>query len=121
MPEYVDGITNLRGKVITVLNLRKRFGFAIDGIGTDEKIILIQGSNIGFRVDSVEEIAVPKEGEIIEPDDFQHDLNESFIWKLMKRNNGVTIILEPHDIIKHSHLDTHLVNLAEKLEKIPMI
>lgn len=115
-PKYVDGITNLRGRVITVVNLRKRFGFSESEIDfVDEKIILIQGTNIGFRVDAVEEIVVPEKGEIIEPDEFQKDLTESFIWKLFRHHQGVVIVIDPEQIVHRSHLDNEGSNLADKL------
>ena len=115
-PFYVDGITNLRGRVITVVNLRRRFGFKESNEAiTEEKIILIQGTNIGFRVDVVEEIVVPEKDEILDPDEFQRDLTESFIWKLFRHNDGVVIVIDPEDIVHRSHLKTEGTNLADKI------
>jgi len=57
-PVYVEGVINLRGRVIPVLSLRKRFGFA--EIESDERsriiIMDIQGITIGIVVDSVSEV-----------------------------------------------------------------
>lgn len=126
-PAFVDGITNLRGRVITVVNLRKRFGFATSpnsifsgDQGTEEKIILVEGTNIGFRVDSVEEIVIPGKDEVIEPDAFQKDLNESFIWKLFKHNERVVVVLDPQDIIHNTHVPKQgELSLADKISQDP--
>lgn len=56
--EYVEGVINLRGKVIPVLDLRKRFGLpAVERTG-DSRIIIIEVDDrmIGLIVDSVSEV-----------------------------------------------------------------
>ena len=57
-PEGVEGIINLRGRIIPVMSLRKRFG--LDQIAhTDQTRIIvvdIAGQTIGFIVDSVQEV-----------------------------------------------------------------
>ncbi len=56
--EYVDGITNLRGEVVPVINARKRFNLA--GKESDEQtrviIIDIGGKKTGLLVDSVRQV-----------------------------------------------------------------
>ena len=57
-PDYVDGVTNLRGKVIPVVNLRKLFGLE-PGEETNETrvvVVEIEGEDIGVRVDAVAEV-----------------------------------------------------------------
>ncbi len=67
-PPFIEGLLNLRGKVLTVFNLRKRFNMP-DKENDDSTKILIVNSNdmlLGFIVDSVSEIVkVPDED--IEP------------------------------------------------------
>jgi purine-binding chemotaxis protein CheW len=40
-PEFVEGVTNLRGKVLRVINLRKRFGLAAHQIDKNNRIIVV--------------------------------------------------------------------------------
>jgi len=67
-PDYMEGIVNLRGKVIPVVNLRKKFGMKVrsdEGMG---KIMItdIHGMIIGLVVDSVNEVLrIP--AHIVEP------------------------------------------------------
>jgi chemotaxis signal transduction protein len=63
----------------------------------------------------VEEIVIPQKDEIIEPDEFQKDLNESFIWKLFRHNEGVVIVIDPSEIVNKTHLNIEGSNLAQKL------
>lgn len=61
-PSYVRGVTNLRGEVIPVIDLRKRFG-ALDSKNQDSNImIIVQDKHpVGIMVDSVMEVlTLPK-------------------------------------------------------------
>lgn len=57
-PPFVEGVINLRGLVIPILDLRRRFGMPEKGGDTDTRIIVvdIQGITVGFVVDSVSEV-----------------------------------------------------------------
>ena len=57
-PEFVEGVINLRGKVIPVVDLRKRFGFPESDATKDTRIVVvdISGQDIGVVVDSVTEV-----------------------------------------------------------------
>lgn len=67
-PNYVEGVINLRGNVIPVVNLRVRFGM-LNGEETDlSRIVVLQvnGKVFGVRVDGVTEV-LRLESESIEP------------------------------------------------------
>jgi purine-binding chemotaxis protein CheW len=57
-PEFVEGVTNLRGKVIPVVDLRRRFGLAMSEIQATSRIVVVYiGSHtIGLIVDGVSEV-----------------------------------------------------------------
>lgn len=57
-PPYIEGLINLRGKVLTVFNLRKRLGFTEKAFDENCKIIIVNYNDIdiGFTVDFVSEI-----------------------------------------------------------------
>ncbi len=56
--DFVEGIINLRGKVIPVVDLRKRFGLPITEQNKDSRIVVvdIDGQSIGIVVDGVSEV-----------------------------------------------------------------
>ncbi len=58
MPNFIDGIINLRGIVVPVVNLTKRFNLGETEITKKTKIIIIEIEErlIGFIVDDVTEI-----------------------------------------------------------------
>jgi purine-binding chemotaxis protein CheW len=57
-PQYVEGIINLRGKVIPIISLRKRFGLVESENNSQTRIIImdVAGSLNGFIVDAVSEV-----------------------------------------------------------------
>lgn len=56
--EFVEGVINLRGKVIPIIDLRRRFGFTSKEHDKHTRIIVIEINNmiVGFVVDSVSEV-----------------------------------------------------------------
>lgn len=57
-PQYVEGVVNLRGKVIPVVNIRAKFGLAEKENDARSRIMImdIQGITTGLVVDSVSEV-----------------------------------------------------------------
>lgn len=65
-PHYVEGIINLRGKVIPIVSLRKKFGLMDSSNDTHTRIMVMDmsGELMGFIVDSVSEVIRISAGEI---------------------------------------------------------
>jgi purine-binding chemotaxis protein CheW len=56
-PHYVEGVINLRGKVIPVIDLRKKFGLEAKEIDAQSRIMVVDvGKTVGLIVDSVSEV-----------------------------------------------------------------
>lgn len=58
MPAFIDGVFNLRGKVIPVIDLKKRFDFAQTERNADNRLLVIDLGNmlLGTIVDDVSEV-----------------------------------------------------------------
>jgi chemotaxis signal transduction protein len=67
--EYVDGITNLRGEVIPVINARKRFNLPVREADEHTRVIIIEvgGKKTGLLVDSVREVLNLSQRDIAPP------------------------------------------------------
>jgi len=57
-PDFVEGIINLRGKVIPIVSMRKRFGLPETECNTQTRIMImdVAGDSMGFIVDGVSEV-----------------------------------------------------------------
>lgn len=93
-PAFVEGVTNLRGQIITVMDLRKRLGLPTKD-GTGEKILIIDlGKHaIGVVVDSVTEVSTIRGNDIEKNSEVTSSLDESIIG-VGKQANHLTIILD---------------------------
>ena len=58
VPPFVEGVINLRGKVIPVVSLRARFGMERKEHDKDTRIVVVElrGMTVGFIVDAVNEV-----------------------------------------------------------------
>lgn len=66
-PSYVEGVINLRGKVIPVINLRKKIGLPERGSDARSRIVVVDaGTAVGLIVDAVSEVLrIP--ADVVEP------------------------------------------------------
>ncbi|NWH05167.1 chemotaxis protein CheW [Desulfobacter latus] len=82
-PEFIDGMTNLRGNVIPVINIRKLFG--LEDLAVDDRtrviIVDINGNRTGIRVDQVNEVLRLNKADI---DDTPSIVTEQDTGQLMK-------------------------------------
>jgi purine-binding chemotaxis protein CheW len=99
-PDYVDGVTNLRGQIITVIDLRKRLGLT-DGNVANEKIMIIdlEKSAVGVVVDTVTEVTTIKESDIQRNMEITSQLGE-FILGIGKQADRLSLILDISKIVK---------------------
>ncbi len=95
-PFYVEGVINLRGKVIPVVNLRKKFGLAERESDEQSRIMImdIQGITMGLVVDSVSEVLrVPSD--IVEPTPpMASNISTEFIKGIAKLEDRLIILLD---------------------------
>lgn len=58
MPKFIEGIINLRGKIVPIIHLRKRFNLEEKQISDEMRIVIasIENQSVGFVVDSVTEV-----------------------------------------------------------------
>lgn len=101
-PKYVEGVINLRGNVVPVIDLRKRFGMKQIERTKKNKIIIviIEKRLFGIIVDAVHEVvSIPKEN--IEPSlPTTTGLKAEFINSIGKIKDSLVIILDIENIIK---------------------
>jgi purine-binding chemotaxis protein CheW len=111
-PEYVRGVINLRGKVIPVIDLRKKF--ALDTVKDTEKtcIIVVQIANkdshvvMGIIIDAVKEVLNIKAENIEETPSFGTSVNTDFILGIGKVGSTVKMLLDIDKVLSINEIDT---------------
>ncbi|RJQ45444.1 MAG: chemotaxis protein CheW [Nitrospiraceae bacterium] len=95
-PDYVEGVINLRGKVIPVINLRKKFGLYNKETDESSRVIImdIMGVTYGLIVDSVSEVLrIPSD--IVEPPPpMASSMTSMYIKGIAKLENRLIIFVD---------------------------
>ncbi|HDM36236.1 MAG TPA: chemotaxis protein CheW [Candidatus Syntrophoarchaeum butanivorans] len=96
-PYFVDGVTNLRGQVTTVIDLKKRFGLGEEGgNGKERRMIIVEpkGIPVGMIVDSVTEV-LRLESNAVEgtPDVLESSIDTRYIKGIGKLGDGRLLII----------------------------
>ena len=99
-PDYVEGVTNLRGQIITVINLRQRLGLSGEK-KPNEKIMIIdlKKSAVGVVVDTVTEVTAIKESDIQKNMEITSHLGE-FVLGVGKQADKLCLILDISKAVK---------------------
>ncbi len=100
-PEYVKGVINLRGRIIPVIDLRKRLGLKEKEADQNSRIIVveIEENTIGFIVDEVSEVLRIPQSIIEPPPSMVGDVNANFITAVAKLENRLLILLDLEKIL----------------------
>ncbi|MDF2588790.1 MAG: Chemotaxis protein CheW [Anaerocolumna sp.] len=110
-PSYIRGIINLRGDVIPVYSLRRKFGLADSEIDDNSKLIVTKSNNIlmAFEVDAVKEILEIPTANISETPVIVKSFDTAYI-KNVANISGRMIILLDHNGILSSKEQEHIEN-----------
>ena len=114
-PDYMKGVINLRGKVIPVIDLRKKFSMQ-EGVHTQETCVIVvevNSSSIGLIVDSVSEVSDITGEEIENAPSYGQGIDTSFIMGLGKVKNKIIILLDIDAVLSTEELEM-VEELAEE-------
>jgi purine-binding chemotaxis protein CheW len=109
-PEFLEGVMNLRGEVIPIVDLRKRFGLPQIARSESTRIIVgeITGGKTGFIVDAVEGVEkIPEHAIAPVPDTVRSGEAGRFIERVAQREDEVILILNMTRILTEE--ETRLV------------
>jgi len=96
-PEFIEGIINLRGRVIPVIDLKKRFGMASDGDKHAQSRVIvaeISGVRVGLSVDSVSRVIRMEKHSFESAPAIISGVEQRFISGVVKEAKGMLIVLD---------------------------
>ncbi len=96
MPYYVEGIIDLRGHVVTVVNLCKRFGFETQSSESDPKLIIADLGNmmVALLVDDVSDIISFEESQMEKLEESISSLGKNSILGIGHLEERMIILLD---------------------------
>jgi purine-binding chemotaxis protein CheW len=99
-PGYVEGLFNLRGEIIPIISLHKRFHLRKAQLGEDEEllsgfiIIDIDGMKLGIIIDKVERVVSIEMQNIQPPPQMLTGIGAEYIQGVVNREAGYLILLD---------------------------
>ena len=101
MPDYIEGIINLRGNVIPVIDLRKKFEIHAKPFCDEMRIVVVNtgGRIVGFIVDSVHEVIRLTEEQIGPAPEIVSGISKRYIKGVGKLENRLIILLDLTELL----------------------
>jgi purine-binding chemotaxis protein CheW len=105
-PEYVDGVINLRGKVIPIIDLRRRFGMERREKDKNTRIVVVElaGKVVGFVVDAVSEVLRIPKGVTEPPPAIVSGIDTDYITAVGKLEDRLLILLDLEKVLLKEEL-----------------
>jgi len=114
-PQYIEGIMNLRGKLGSVINFRRKFAFAEKAPDDDTRIIIVEMANFptGIIVDSVAEvIRIPDEAVQEMPETSRTKVVEDYVIGVGMLEKRLIILLDVNRMIDSDVEETESIKQA---------
>ncbi|MCZ7603026.1 MAG: chemotaxis protein CheW [Melioribacteraceae bacterium] len=95
-PDFVEGVVNLRGRIIPVIDLRKRLSIEnkIHDAKTRIVVVDIAGNIVGFIVDEVNEVLRISKDILENPPELVAQVDSDFITSVAKLEDRIIILLD---------------------------
>lgn len=112
VPYFIDGIINLRGEIIPIINLNKRFNIDNKGVDSDTRIIVINlnDKNVGFIVDEASQVLRIEDKDIDPAPEIIAGVDRQYINGVGKIDDKIVILLDLEKILSDEE--------KEKLEEM---
>jgi len=106
-PDFVEGVINLRGRVIPIIDLRRRFGKGHKSHDQNTRIIVfeIRSMIVGFVVDSVSEVLRIKADTVEQAPPVVAGVESEYIKGIGKLDNRLLILLDLNKLISTEEED----------------
>ena len=102
VPDYIKGVINLRGKVVPIMSVRRRFGKEEIPYDARTCIIVIewQGTSVGLIVDRVREVVSVTPDQISETPNFKNVNSNKYIKSVIESGDEIRLLLDCQRIIE---------------------
>lgn len=102
IPSHIKGVINIRGKVVPVISVRKRFG--MEEIPYDDRTCIIvlefyDGNQVGIIVDRVQEVITIRSGDISKTPDSKNVNANRYIKSIINIDSGIKLLIDCDKLI----------------------
>ncbi len=114
-PDFIEGVVNLRGQVLIVMDLAKRLGLKAGGHSEKTRIVVVEAAetSIGMLVDDVTEVLRLATDKIVKtPELIDADITKKYITGIGKLKDRLLILIDLAAVLSGEEIEH-----AEKLRK----
>jgi purine-binding chemotaxis protein CheW len=106
-PDFVEGVINLRGSIIPVIDLRKRFSLPMTEQTKASRIVVVEscGQLIGMVVDAVTETLRLQQDAIEPPSPIVTSVDSEYVRGVGKLENRLVILLDLDKVLTSKEID----------------
>lgn len=105
-PQFVEGVINLRGKIVSVVDLRKRFGETQIQPNKKNRVIVVEseGKLVGLIVDAASEVMKIPHAEIEAPPHVTADSDSGYVTGVGKLKDRLVILVDLNRVLQRGDL-----------------
>lgn len=105
-PEFVEGVINLRGKIVSVIDLRKRFGEVEVTTNKKNRILVaeIDSKTVGLIVDSASEVLKISATDVEAPPNVFDEEENKYVTGVGKLNGRLVIMVDLGKVLQKGEL-----------------
>src|SRR5437588_5290300 len=105
-PDYIEGVINLRGKIVSIIDLRKRFGEKEISRNKKNRILVaeVEGKLVGLVVDAASEVLKMPHGDIEDPPNVFEEGELNYVTGVGKLKDRLIILIELAKILQKGEL-----------------
>jgi purine-binding chemotaxis protein CheW len=100
-PEYVKGVINLRGQIVTIISMRKKFNLPELEKTENMQIVVVKmgGESVGLLVDSMDDILMAESGLIEAPPSNLKGIKGTYFTGIYKKADTLVAILNVEELL----------------------
>jgi purine-binding chemotaxis protein CheW len=105
-PDYIEGVINLRGKIVSIIDLRKRFGEKEINRNKKNRILVaeVEGKLVGLIVDAASEVLKMPQADIEDPPNVFEEGELNYVTGVGKLKDRLIILIELTKILQKGEL-----------------
>jgi purine-binding chemotaxis protein CheW len=105
-PDYVEGVINLRGKIVSIVDLRKRFGEKEITQNKKNRILVVEVENkmVGLIVDAASEVLRMSSDDVDNPPNVFEEGELNYVTGVGKLKDRLIILVELNKVLQKGEL-----------------
>lgn len=113
-PKYFKGIMNLRGQVISVIDLRLKLGVKAHDDQSENAVVIVEfdGFRLGLIVDSINKVLQIEEGQIAEVPEVKATGGKDYINGVFKNGDDLVVLLELPSLLSVREIHQYMEKAA---------